>query len=274
MRLALLLLLVIPATVVGAADGATPQTIDVDGRERRFHLYAPPGAQRAPLIITLHGHGQSASEVEALSGWSAIASEQGAVVVYPVSRGVNWRIFGPSSPDVAFLAALIDRLAADGLIDPARVFVNGYSGGAQMSWRFACEMPTRVAAVGFVAGAAPNGCGTGTKPPVILFHGEADRSLPYANARGTLPIPALARAWATTKACTPRETVEPLAGQGQRQEGVRWHRWWCGDDAPVELYSFRRGGHDWPGRSNRAGSRSVDATATMWAFFQHHMRAP
>ncbi|MGL6289052.1 MAG: alpha/beta hydrolase family esterase [Silanimonas sp.] len=254
-------------------ERATSQTLEVDGRERRFNLYAPPGVSQAPLVITLHGHGQSAREVEALSGWNAIAAEHGAIVVYPFSRGTNWRIFGPSSPDVDFLLALIDRLAADGLVDPARVFVNGYSGGAQMSWRFACEVPTRVAAAGFVAGAAPDGCGLGRKPPVIMFHGEADLSLPYKNARGTLAIPALGRAWAARAGCTPRETVESLTGAEQRAERVSVHRWWCDDEAPVELYSFKRGGHDWPGRSRRGGSRSVDATATMWAFFQDHVRS-
>jgi polyhydroxybutyrate depolymerase len=274
MRSALLLVLAVHASGVKgqerAVDRAMPQTLEVDGQTRRFNLHAPSGVRPAPLIITLHGHGQSAREVEDLSGWNAIATEHGAVIVYPLSRGVRWRIFGPSSPDVDFLLALIDRLAADGLIDPAQVFVNGYSGGAQMSWRFACQRPDRVAAAGFVAGAAPDGCGLGHKPPVILFHGEADLSLPYANARGTMAIPALGRAWAAREGCEPRGTIESLAGAEQRAERVQRHRWQCDDGAPVELYSFKRGGHDWPGHSRSSGSQSVDATALMWAFFNTH----
>ncbi len=270
LQLALMLMVLTNTSAVRAAELATPRTLDVDGKHRKFNLYAPAGVKRAPLVITLHGHGQSAKEMEKLSGWNAVAARHGAIVVYPLARGANWRIFGPSSPDVDFLLALIDQLAAEGLVDPTRVFVNGYSGGAQMSWRFACQMPTRVAAAGFVAGAAPDGCGLGRKPPVIMFHGEADLSLPYRNARGTLAIPELGHAWAAREGCTPRETVEALAGIEQRAEGVQLHRWWCDANASVELYSFRRGGHDWPGHPRSIGSRSMEATATMWDFFQVH----
>ncbi|HEX5755048.1 MAG TPA: hypothetical protein VFY12_01680, partial [Arenimonas sp.] len=134
-----------------------------------------------------------------------------------------------------------------------------------------CQVPTRLVAAGFVAGAAPDGCGLGRKPPVILFHGEKDLSLPYKDRRGTLAIPALGRAWAALEGCEPQETREALDGPKQREEGVQRHRWWCDADAPVELYSFKRGGHVWPGHPRSAGSLSVDATAQMWAFFQAHM---
>ena len=276
--LALMLLLLTCLSAVRAEELATRRTLDVDGKHRKFNVYAPAGVKRAPLIITLHGHGQTARQMEALSGWNAVAAEHGAVVVYPLARGVNWRIFGPFSPDVDFLLALIDQLAAEDLVDPTEVFVNGYSGGAQMSWRFACQMPARVVAAGFVAGAAPDGCGLGRKPPIIMFHGELDRSLPYQHARGTLAIPELGRAWAARVDCTPQQTVEALTGAEQRAEGVRLHRWWCDLNESVELYSFRHGGHVWPGHPGSRGSRSVDATAVMWAFFQAHaqpeMRQP
>lgn len=253
-----------------ADAAATPRELDAAGERRQFNLYLPPDAKRAPLVITLHGHGQTAGQIEAMSGWNAVAAAHGAAVAYPLSRGERWRIFGPHSPDVDFLRALIDALAAEGLVDPARVFMNGYSGGAQMSWRFACQEPTRVVAAGFVAGAAPDGCGLGDKPPVVLFHGERDSSLPYRGGQRTLDIPALGQAWAAREGCRPTATVEALDGPKQRAEGVRRHRWVCDEKAPVVLYSFRRGEHDWPGHARSHGSRSVDATAVMWAFFEAH----
>jgi len=273
-----LLLAGLPALAIAplacAGNTASPRTLAVAGQERHFNLFAPDGVQRAPLVITLHGHGQTAQQIEAMSGWNAVATAHGAVVAYPLSRGERWRIFGPHSPDVDFLRTLIDALTAEGLVDPARVFVNGYSGGAQMSWRFACQEPTRVVAAGFVAGAAPDGCGLGDKPPVILFHGERDSSLPYKDGQRTLDIPALGQAWAAREGCRPVATVEALDGPRQRDEGVRRHRWTCDAAAPVELYSFRRGEHDWPGHARSHGSRSVDATAVMWAFFEAHAPPP
>lgn len=267
-RACLLVLAIAPWT--RAQDAATPRTLDVGGNDRKFNLFVAAGAQPAPLIITLHGHGQTAKQMETMTGWNTVAAKNGAVVAYPLARGGRWRIFGPESPDVDFLLALIGRLAAEGLVDPERVFVNGYSGGAQMSWRFACQEPTRLVAAGFVAGAAPDGCGLGRKPAVIMFHGEKDTSLPYGKRPGTLAIPALGRAWAAREGCDPDETVASLDGPARRTEGVQRHRWSCAAGAPVELYSFRRGGHDWPGHPRSHGSLSVDATAAMWDFFQAH----
>lgn len=272
-RSSLLLLGLACAALARGEDAALPRTLEVDGKPRKFNLYSPPEAQRAPLVITLHGNGQSAKQMERLTQWNAVAAQHGAVVAYPIAMGGRWRIFGPESPDVDFLLALIYALAAEGLVDPARVFVNGYSGGAQMSWRFACQEPTRVVAAGFVAGAAPDGCGLGDKPPVLMFHGEQDPSLPYEKGNRTLDIPELGRAWAARAGCAPEATVEAFDGPGQRAEGVRRHRWACDEAAPVLLYSFRRGGHDWPGHPRRSGSTSVDATATLWEFFETHAPA-
>ncbi|WP_290889915.1 hypothetical protein [Arenimonas sp.] len=80
----------------------------------------------------------------------------------------------------------------------------------------------------------------------------------------------MAAAWAARAGCRPTAVIEALTEANQRAEGVRRHRWACDDDAPVVLYSFRRGEHDWPGHARSHGSRSVDATAVMWAFFEAH----
>jgi polyhydroxybutyrate depolymerase len=50
----------------------------------------------------------------------------------------------------------------------------------------------------------------------------------------------------------------------------------CAQDATVALYIIQGGGHTWPGGGPLpewfAGptSRSIDASAEMWAFFQAH----
>ena len=50
----------------------------------------------------------------------------------------------------------------------------------------------------------------------------------------------------------------------------------CADDATVVLYTIQGGGHTWPGGQPLPEwavgptSRSVDATAQMWAFFREH----
>ena len=77
---------------------------------------------------------------------------------------------------MAFISDLIDKLAAEHNVDPARIFVNGLSQGGGMSFALSCELPERVAAVGLVAAAhfLPfEWCGDRRPKPMIRFSGAA-----------------------------------------------------------------------------------------------------
>ncbi len=98
-------------------------------------------------------------------------------------------LFGPDAPDdVAFIDDLLDALEAELCIDSARVFSTGFSAGAHLSVRLACDLSDRIAAIAPVAGVyfhpfspdiPESGC-LSTRPiPVIAFHGTTDPGVPF-----------------------------------------------------------------------------------------------
>jgi len=132
-----------------------------------------PGS-RPPLIVVLHPGASSPANIESTSRWSMIAEEHGLMVVYPGSTpgatpttGVwnSWDWVGAPIPegtpinlsqrdDLGFLSQLIERVCArtvDGA-DASRVFMTGFSSGAQMTSTYAGAGLSNVAAFGPVSG--------------------------------------------------------------------------------------------------------------------------
>lgn len=155
------LVFVLLVTSVGgaAAQGDQNGSVDVDGVTRSYTLYVPStydSAQPAPLVIALHPFGWSGKAMEIITGFDAMADEQGFIVAYPDVFELGWddglddlgwptRL--PSSDDVGFIAVLIDHLLAEYAIDPAQVYVTGWGDGGSMAYRLACEIPDRFAGV-------------------------------------------------------------------------------------------------------------------------------
>src|SRR5207248_3191075 len=99
-----------------------------DVGDRDGFLYVPPGyrhAVPAPLVILLHGAGQSSFE------WSkapleSLFGSQGVVALVPDSRGTSWDIArGGYGPDVRFLDRALGATYARCNIDPARIALGG-----------------------------------------------------------------------------------------------------------------------------------------------------
>jgi polyhydroxybutyrate depolymerase len=270
--------------------GVTRHTVAVDGRERAYLLYTPPGydpATPAPLVLSLHGFASGPVNQMEVSQWNEVADEHGFLVAYPEGTGFpkRWNTSGAAgeggADDVAYLLALIDALSQQFSIDPQRVYVNGLSNGGGMSNTLACLRPERIAAIGGVAGAytePTGGCNPGRPVPVIAFHGRDDRIVPYAGGAAGGPqnfvfpaVPDWAAAWAQRNGCD--ATPDTLPAQGE-VSGVRYTN--CTDSAEVVFYTVAGGGHNWPGGGRLPEAivghmtEDVGASAVIWEFFQHH----
>src|SRR5713226_6114518 len=81
--------------------------------------------------------------------------------------------------DVAFLRALIDKLEHDYSVFFKRIFVTGISNGGMMSYRIGCELADKIAAIAPVEGAQNIDCRPSGPVSVIVFHGSADRLVPF-----------------------------------------------------------------------------------------------
>ena len=209
------------------------RSIEVGGVERRYVLDVPtepdPGTP-LPLLLDFHGLGHSGAGVWRVSGFRALARRTPFVTAYPeglpvrlvtpfrVFEGVGWEVQAvQGNRDLAFVAALVDRIAADHCIDLARVWATGFSNGAFFAQLLGCTMADRFAAVAPVSGGALRGlaCEPSRPVPILIHHGRWDGILPVGQGRATRD------AWSKVDACavdgpaaSPANTAVPASPDG------------------------------------------------------------
>lgn len=258
------------------------------GERREYLLYVPRSYDRAtpaPLVISMHGAGLWPAAQMEISQWNQAAERHGFIVVYPSGRRGSgpriWRTGDKLARDVRFISELIDTLEAAYNIDRARVYANGLSNGAGMTFALSCTLADRIAAVGLVAAAhlLPwDWCTDGRPVPMIAFHGTADRATPYNGGTTWVapkPFPNIAAwtaNWAQRNRCAPDPIESVVAPDVTRIE-------YTGCAADAMLYRIKGGGHAWPGGRLIpewifGGSGGIDATNEMWAFFREHPLRP
>ena len=141
----------------------------------RINLYfdlRPGATPRAPLLIALHGYGankrQMMREAQLMAPENfAVASLQGfhqhIKEPYekggPLRFGFGWLTNFRSEESVALhhraLLDLIEILAHEGVADPARVFLLGFSQSCALNYRFAFSHPERLRGVVGICGGIP-----------------------------------------------------------------------------------------------------------------------
>jgi polyhydroxybutyrate depolymerase len=276
------------------------RTLPVAGGERRFLLTIPeaPPDEPLPLVLDIHGLAEGAEVHAGMTQFSALAEEEGFVVVFPHGTGAPVRWDTTPDPeandDLTYLAAVLDAVVEEACVDESRVYATGLSMGAMMSSTLACTMADRIVAIGPVAGIEdPEGCDPGRPVPVLAMHGTADPILLFNGGVGdalgsalqgrtgpstTLPpadldgpgYPANAKAWAERNGCEPQPDDEAVSDEVTR----RVYR--CPDGAAVEFVVVEGGGHSWPSSefSKSIGgivgptTFDIDATEEVWRFFE------
>lgn len=140
---------------------STTHTLDVDGTIRSYLLVRPQSTSaRLPVLVVLHGHSATPESEFERTGFRDVVGS--AILVYPAGVGASWNAGGCCPPadglgvdDVGFMKALVqDVVSSQPDAAPGEVFGAGYSNGARMVYRIACEAPdlfTGLAAVGAIA---------------------------------------------------------------------------------------------------------------------------
>lgn len=172
----------------------TAGTLRVAGRDRTYVQLTPVAAKAGvplPLVLVLHGDGGSADGFHNGFFFERATGDE-AIVVYPDGLRATWDLdtrAGASpdegNPDIAFLEALVDKVALSAPVDKTRVFGTGYSSGGFLVNLTACERPNLFRAIATNAAGAPykraeswpNGftkC-AGQRPiPMMALHGTND----------------------------------------------------------------------------------------------------
>jgi polyhydroxybutyrate depolymerase len=281
--------------VLAACHGGEP-TVEVGQHTRSYRLFVPTDKPGMPLVIVLHGGDGTGRQMEKWLAWDGLAASEQFVVAYPDGIDHHWNDGRPGrnsgAEDVAFVAALIDELAAKHQIDRSRVYVTGMSNGGIMSYRLGCDLADRIAAIAPVAGDLAQALATSCHPArpisVLAIHGTDDPLVPYRGGESpqqsglVLSEAESTRLLAAGDGCGPPRAPVDLPdrdpGDGTRAHAVDYD---CPPPLAVRLVTIDGGGHTWPGASQYLPkavigrvSRDFDATETIWQFFVEHGRRP
>ena len=279
--------------VLVLADASkTVRTITIDGVERQWRLFVPSSYDNnvpAPLVLEFHGTGTTPESQAELSGLQALAEEQGFLIIMPAAKYprtkdglLTWNVdlHADAVDDVAFVAALIEQVTTQYSIDRARIFATGFSGGARMSSRLACDLADQVAAIGPVGGVRyPEDCAPSRPVPVITFHGRQDRINHYEHQPDSpdywrMGVEDAVTGWVENNGCATQPDQRAVSNDEVR---LSWPD--CRDGADVVFYRSESADHTWPGTpvaerfQGWLGEDAVSetpATELIWAFFQAH----
>jgi polyhydroxybutyrate depolymerase len=228
----------------------------------------------------LHGYTETAEQIEQISQMSVSSDAHGFLAVYPQGISTSWNAgdcCGTSAsldrPDVQFVSDLLDEVEKHYCIDQKRVYAAGFSNGAMLSQRLACELSNRIAAIGPVAGPlAIDPCTPARPVPVIEFHGTSDFVVPYngGGLSGTKSVDDTIAFWTANNKCTDPQP-QSVYSNGD-SSCVEYQS--CAANTAVRLCTVDGGGHQWPG-GNSAGpagklTQDIDASEEMFTFFTAH----
>jgi polyhydroxybutyrate depolymerase len=272
--------------VFAAPGGSQTFTMDFAGRTRNYIRHVPASysaAKPVALVMVLHGGGQSPESAERMSQMSERAETQNFIAVYPRGTGrlANVPTWNAGScctyamenriDDVGFLGALIEKLERDYSVNPRQVYVTGISNGGMMSYRVACELSEKIAAIAPVEGAQDSECKPTAPVSLLIFHGTADRLVPFDGGttrfqsgprRSDNSVANAISFWLKQDGCgavpehkeTPEVHVDNYSG--------------CKGGTGVALYAIQGGHHMWPGLA--ISGNHVEATDIMLKFFFAH----
>jgi polyhydroxybutyrate depolymerase len=286
-----LAVLAVGVAACGSAAALTSQPVNMtlgSNPVRSYVLYKPANLQPgAPLLIVLHGAAATGATMQSLTGLDAVADAHGFVVAYPTAvgapllgRDTNWQLgccdtYNRGTADFHWFSSLIAKLARTDHIDTHRVYVAGFSLGAAMTYRIACQLPATVAGVASVGGFETLSKPCQPKQPVSVYeiHGtndyfggscggptETDAGCPDGlGDPGYEPsVAQVNRQWRRIDGCS-------SAVQATRFESVHRQLWsHCSGSSEVQLDVIVGGEHCWPQPNSTCGD--YDASTAIWRF--------
>ena len=244
-------------TAPAASAPKRQESVAVGDDERVVDLFVPPtpAGTRAPLLVLLHASGESPFLMASESHAGELAAREGVIVALPPALGRRWdgmvSAGDPITPsaDATYILGLVDRLAAELPVDRGRVFVAGFSIGAVMSERIACQFADRVTAVALNAGAPWSDTCSPPRPlPILVMHGTEDSTFRIALASQVV------ERWRAADRCSGDAVVTKLSDIATSE--LNDH---CADDVEVQYVRYEGAGHRW--------FADPDATDVMWSFF-------
>jgi polyhydroxybutyrate depolymerase len=329
---ALLCLALAGAPLVALAQEATTTaTYGVPGWPDRDYDLSLPSSLRAPVpvLVVFHGGAGNKDNMRRLACpggdlaspgcLDRVALAAGMAVVFPNgSNGPGGRLLGRGGirtwnagggqgdavcvsgdackrgvDDVAYVRALLADVGRRIAVDPKRVYATGFSNGAALAHRLACEAADLFAAVAPVSGenqAALARCDPSRPVALLVIHGTEDRCWPYAGGNGAciatgryVSVAETMAGWAVRNHCRGqpiRTTLPPRPGVADATSVVSHDYASCAPGGALRHLEVVGHGHFWPdghayARPALLGgtlSRQLDASRAIVAFLEAHAR--
>lgn len=234
----------------------TPLAAIGGGRASRpYTLYVPHGYTGKPTVLWVLAPGNSMTMDGFLNvskiGMIDIAEEHTIAMVVllgvwtklavgPHARGKG----GPYPDDVAYTKSVLRSVTEKINVDYNSIRCVGFSRGARFCTRLASELSNFIAAIAVASGIrfpVPN---NSTRPvPVVAFHGTNDPVNPFFGGGekywGESVLNAV-RKWSKFNGC------RKWRRSNYSDAVVHSRHWDCSNQADVEFYVLRGGGHNWP----------------------------
>lgn len=272
-----------------AVGQSTTASFDFEGQTRSYRLYVPASYQAgtpSALVFNLHGYTSNAQQQEFYSGMNAVADTAGFILVYPDGVNSSWNSgFGSSYSggvnDVGFISALIDSLSAAYSIDSLRIYSCGMSNGGFMSFRLACDLQHRIAAIASVTGTMSpmqlDSCKGLRAVPVLQIHGTNDPTVPYGGSGISASVDATLNYWRSINQCNAtivHDTFPDLVTTDLSTVSSQMQD--CILNTEVVHFKIENGGHTWPGALAIPGlgvtNQDINGSNEIWKFFLRHRR--
>lgn len=268
---------------VSSAPVLKHSQITVAGQQRTYRVYRPstvnPNAP-APLVLVLHGNSSTADDMANTTQFDVTADSHSFMVVYPdgVEKSWNGDFCCEPAPtlrvdDLAFLNALIPQVEHDYNIDKKRVFMTGFSSGAIMAYRYACQGAVAITAIAPVAGTMllTETCAPKQPMSLLAINGTADGEVPYqgghllpgasANDQIVPSAPSVAALWSQLEKCSGAASTSTTGPVSVNQ----WSS--CSGGVSVQLETISGAGHTWYANGFGPADGAIDASTIIGNFF-------
>lgn len=269
-----------PLSLATITAGDSERTLNTGGLARTYLLHIPPGLDAhttAPLLVVFHGYRMNGAYMVLMTGFNELADSTGFIVAYPEGTGLtdtlSWNAgicCGAAArnaiDDVAFVRGMIDDLRRIVGVDSKRVYAAGYSNGALLSYRLACDMSDVFAAVAPVAGNITSlPCEPEQPVSIIHIQGSEDTDAPFEaqdvppeRVGKVLSVRQSIAFWAGIDGCPDEPQMD--------QDGIAGRTYYasCTNGTSVELIVIPGIGHVWP------PSSLFPASQRIWDFFASH----
>jgi polyhydroxybutyrate depolymerase len=242
------------------------QSLNHNGITRTYTYYTPSTwttADQLPLLVVLHGLTQTGGGVMDITQFNQLAETNNFIVCYP--NGINnaWNanmnVSVSSADDKGFIDVLISQFQQNFNTNPNKQYLCGFSNGAFMSYKLACESDHCFAGIATVSGTMSDTVFTACSPSkptsVLHIHGTADAVVPYIGSPTTgASVDQLLEKWRTIIGSPSNTTIIDFPNTNILDLSTAQKISYSSNNGYfLEHIKINGGGHQWPGISTLVG---------------------